>query len=1433
MFVSVVIMATRAPKGYNRPRGGSSENVRAEPDRPARPKVSTTGRPGQSRSGSGSTSARRGSSPTNRNPRKGNRRRAGRGRPPARPEPRDPILILIQWIGHALAAAWMVAAGSVGFTARRFGRSARDLDPEHRRDGVGLLWLGIAIVLAASIWWRMGNPVGRFISAFVHGGAGSVAWLTPVLAALLSWRYLRHPDRNAETGRVIIGWSALSIGVLGLVHIANGTPAPSDGAVAMRHAGGLIGFAASAPLAKVLTLWVAAPILALVAGFGILVISGTPVHRIPERMEEARVFFGRRTRVLGDNEDYSEESGEDGEKRGELEGGGRRIRGQLARAARGGRGARTAIEGGEHLRPYDSPVLSPDKRARRGTVEDPAAGLGDTPAPSAGQTAGQEADEGLLEALGFLPGTTAGDHPGDPALSSAAGGPGNAASASLPVAPPAPHEPFRRPEQLTLTGATDGSYTLPPAALLRPGSAPKARTKANDTMVAALSEVLEQFNVDAQVTGFTRGPTVTRYEIELGPAVKVERVTALSRNISYAVKSADVRIISPIPGKSAIGVEIPNLDKEIVSLGDVLKSRVAITDHHPMVVGLGKDVEGHTVVANVAKMPHMLIAGATGSGKALALDTPIPTPDGWTTMGEIQVGGEVFDEMGHACKVIAATAVMHGRPCHEVEFSDGTVIVADAEHLWLTDTAAGRARCRPQRTLYWPTADVDRVVTRAAQVLNEPDRLTGTAEVLADVGAQFRNVLYQQVVPSLPREGRMVRPRYKRGGREVGFWAPAYSRHLVYKALAEYVSTPAGSRRIRPVDAEPVTTANIAASLRHWGRVNHSVALSGPLDYPERNLPVAPYTFACLLGDGRTGGADITCADQEILAHIRDDGYVVTHHPSTQMQYTIWNRPERERRIAEALDLAEQGMSVAGAAAHVGVGLSAVLRAADGRFPQGRTGSFVPVSPRRERYRTMSEILREVGPKRIPEAYLHASIPQRRALLAGLLDTDGYCSPQGTVEFGVTNRDLAHGVLELVLGLGYKARLRTKPCKGRTEGTSTVYTVAFTPHEPVFKLSRKLARQRQVEPTSTARRRYIVDVRPVESVPVRCIEVSSPSRLYLVSRSCIPTHNSVCINGLITSVLTRATPDEVRMILVDPKRVELSIYEGIPHLITPIITNPKKAAEALDWVVGEMERRYDDLAASGFRHVDDFNKAVRAGKLTAPPASERVYQPYPYLLAIVDELADLMMVAPRDVEDSVVRITQLARAAGIHLVLATQRPSVDVVTGLIKANVPSRLAFATSSLTDSRVVLDQPGAEKLVGQGDALFLPMGASKPMRLQNAFVSEKEIRDIVAHCKKQAEPEYREDVAVAPGRSREIDSEIGDDLELLVQAAELIVSTQFGSTSMLQRKLRVGFAKAGLMDLLESRGIVGPSEGSKARDVLIKPDDLGEVLSSLRGD
>jgi S-DNA-T family DNA segregation ATPase FtsK/SpoIIIE len=842
------------------------------------------------------------------------------------------MLIMIGWIFNLFAGAWMLLAGGAGVAARGIGKGARDLHPDHRRDGVGLLWLGIAIVLAAGLWFRMDNIAGRAMQTAIGGAFGAAAWVMPVLLALLAWRFLRHPDRNSQTARAAIGWSALLVGALGLVHIANGTPHPSDGAAAMRAAGGLIGFVAAAPLAAVVTPWVAAPLLALVAGFGVLVITGTPMHRIPERLVELRDLFGHGDRDA-DVFDVSVDEEAD------APAGPRRIRGQLAK---GGTGGPAAIEAGEHVKPYDTPIIKEEARGRRsasrggrgaadpdGAAREPGAGSGLAGAALTGaaQRAGNDSDEGLLEALGF----------------GAADAGSSAATGTAPAAPviPDPSEPFRRPEQLTLTGAATGSYTLPPAALLRPGAAPKKATRANDIVVAALSEVLEQFNVDAQVTGFSRGPTVTRYEIELGPAVKVERVTALSKNISYAVKSADVRILSPIPGKSAIGVEIPNVDKETVMLGDMLRSPVAVNEHHPMVVGLGKDVEGHAIVANLAKMPHILVAGATGAGK------------------------------------------------------------------------------------------------------------------------------------------------------------------------------------------------------------------------------------------------------------------------------------------------------------------------------------------------------------------------------------------------------------------------------------------------------------------------------------------------------------STCINGLIVSVLTRATPDEVRMILIDPKRVELNIYEGIPHLITPIITSPKKASAALDWVVGEMERRYDDLAASGFKHIDDFNKAVRAGKLAAPPGSERVYTPYPYLLVIVDELADLMMVAPRDVEDSVVRITQLARAAGIHLVLATQRPSVDVVTGLIKANVPSRLAFATSSLADSRVILDQPGAEKLVGQGDALFLPMGASKPIRLQNAFVSEKEIREVVEHCKKQAQPTYFEDVSAAPAPSKEIDADIGDDLELLVQAAELIVSSQFGSTSMLQRKLRVGFAKAGrLMDLLESRGVVGPSEGSKARDVLIKPDELDEVLESLRG-
>jgi DNA segregation ATPase FtsK/SpoIIIE-like protein len=1318
----------------------------------------------------------------------------------------NPFVILIGWVLSGIAAVWMELASGVGYVARLFGDSARDLDPVHRRDGAGLAVLAAAIIAAGAAWWGIGSGLGKALTGAIRGTFGIGSWTLPILLGLLGWRLLRHPDKNAHTGRVVIGWTAFLAGVLGIVHIALGSPGPSAGAAAMRSSGGLIGFAISAPLQALLTTWAAIPLLGLLAAFGVLVITGTPLHRMPERFAEI-VFLIRRS-VRGVEAEMVEDDGQGGPA------------GLPAAPRSGRRRSSAAIEAGEHDRPYDTPLLGgllPRSAAARAPAG-PAARVPARPdreVPAGAENAAQAGvpanrssdDEVMAEALMF--GTsTVGPHgyPGSGPLGPAAATAGAEASwrrswfgAEDPVADQSAGpgsgagsrdaaKAGRIGEQLTLTSSSSSSYTLPPSALLKPGSAPKARTRANDAMVEALTMVLDQFEVDAQVTGFSRGPTVTRYAIELGPAVKVERVTALSKNIAYAVKSADVRILSPIPGKSAIGIEIPNSDREIVSLGDVLRSPVAESDHHPMVVGLGKDVEGRTVIANLAKMPHMLIAGATGAGKALAVDTPIPTSNGWTTMGEIQVGDEVFDELGERCLVIGATPVMYDRPCYEIEFSDGTVIVADAEHLWRTETAAQRgqrskalsSRARP----YWPTGDVAHVNRRAVEVLAMPDRLATTAEVLSDVGSQFRNVLYG-LVPKLPREGRNARRTYLRTGRTVGFWAPTYSRHLLYKTLAERVSTPAGFGHRRQFGDQAVTTAEIASSLRALGRVNHSIGVCGPLDYPARDLPIEPYTLGAWLGDGHSDSARITCADVEIIASIRNDGYSVTKHSGPWLYGITEETPGSAWQQSRA-------------------GISARLR---------RLG-----------------LLHD---KHIPELYLRASIEQRRALLEGLLDTDGYCGPGGDVTLALTNERLARGALDLVLGLGYKVTMRTRPCKGRNARTSVVYEVSFRPHEPVFRLRRKLVRQGDIRATSPARQRYIAAVRPVESVPVRCIEVSSASRLYLASRSCIPTHNSTCINGLIASILIRANPDEVRMILIDPKRVELTGYQGIPHLITQIITNPKRAADALQWVVGEMDRRYDDLAASGFRHMDDFNKAVKAGKVVAPPGSEREYVPYPYLLVIVDELADLMMIAPRDVEDAIVRITQLARAAGIHLVLATQRPSVDVVTGLIKANVPSRLAFATSSLTDSRVILDQPGAEKLVGQGDALFLPMGASKPIRLQNAYVTEKEIREIVAHCKRQAEPDYRDDVTAEQGGRREIDADIGDDLDDLLQAAELVVSTQFGSTSMLQRKLRVGFAKAGrLMDLLESRGVVGPSEGSKARDVLVRPDDLPDLLESLRG-
>jgi DNA segregation ATPase FtsK/SpoIIIE-like protein len=1261
-----------------------------------------------------------------------NRGRGGRRYSP--PPPTNPIVILIGWAVSVVSGVWMALAHTVGAAVRAIGRNARDLDPAHRRDGVGLAALGLAIVMVAVTWFHLGGPVGRALSAVVRGGFGSVAWVVPILLALLAWRYLRHPDRNADTARMIIGWTALIIGALGLVHIAHGTPRLGDGTAAMRAAGGVIGYAASAPLVAAVTPWVATPLLALLAGFGLLVVTGTPLHRVPGRLAELHGFVrGRRAADADEAETAEDAEGTDGSGR---------TRGQLTK---GGRKKQEAIEAGARDLPYETPLI--------GGILPKGAGAGGRPGvAAAGRFAPDDAE--ASDALAFsAPGPA---QPGQPAGGAAtaeaawhdpwpgadaakAGGP---AHAGTPAAPGGVKD--ARPEQLTLAGASDASYTLPPTALLRPGSAPKSRSRASDLMVEALSAVLEQFQVDAQVTGYTRGPTVTRYEIELAPAVKVERVTALSRNIAYAVKSADVRILSPIPGKSAIGVEIPNADREIVSLGDVLRSPAAASDHHPMVVGLGKNVEGLQVVANVAKMPHMLIAGATGAGKALALDTPIPTPHGWTTMGEVRVGGQVFDESGRRCTVTAATPVMYGRPCYEVEFSDGTVIVADAEHQWLTwdrNTRKAAGRAAPGSTAY----PADWVAWSPVTPAWSNRKAYGPGERNRMRNLRAQGLSCAQVGELLGRSAAAVQQQWNRP-------EPA-SRAL-----------------------SPRTTAQLAATLRSGQQWNHAIPAANPLMLADAELPVDPYVLGYLLGDGDTcfrGRAACDPQDRKwLLAEFRSAGYDARPYPDP---------------------------------GHFGVpGITKAWRSL--RLDQGKS---------------------------IPSMYQRGSASQRLALAQGLVDSDGYVDNHGCYRFTSSSPALAEGFRELVSGLGCVAQTHKRAGRLRAGVVCKESWEIIVPSSlPLARLPRKALAARHQWKCEQAGR-YITAVRPVPSVPVRCIQVDSPSRLYLASRSCIPTHNSTCINGLITSILLRATPDEVRMILIDPKRVELAAYQGIPHLITPIITNPKRAADALQWVVGEMERRYDDLAASGFRHLDDFNKAVRSGKLTAAADSDRVYQPYPYLLVIVDELADLMMVAPRDVEDSVVRITQLARAAGIHLVLATQRPSVDVVTGLIKANVPSRLAFATSSLTDSRVILDQPGAEKLVGQGDSLFLPMGASKPLRLQNAFVTEKEIREVVAHCKKQAEPTYRADVGAEDGPKREIDADIGDDLEYLLQAAELVVSTQFGSTSMLQRKLRVGFAKAGrLMDLLESRGVVGPSEGSKARDVLVKPDDLGTLLASLRG-
>ncbi|MFH8496603.1 FtsK/SpoIIIE family DNA translocase [Streptomyces coeruleorubidus] len=850
-------------------------------------------------------------------------------------------------IYRLVRALWLGVAHAVGAVFRGIGQGAKNLDPAHRKDGVALLLLAIALIVAAGTWADLKGPVGDLVEILVTGAFGRLDLLVPILLAVIAVRFIRHPEKPEANGRIVIGLSALVIGVLGQVHIACGSPARGEGMQAIRDAGGLIGWAMATPLSYAMGDMLAVPLLVLLTIFGLLVVTATPVNAIPQRLR----LLGVRLGIVRDPAE--DEFGEDDERYDEQwrEALPARPRGrrtpaptaydpdsaeQEALSRRRGRPRRSAVPQPDMDRPRDAV----DVAAAAAAALDGAVLHGMPPSPIVADLT-QGVTVGDREATTPTPVPAARPQQEKPEQDKPEQEKPKAGVRDLTKSPPAkPRDLPARAEQLQLSG--DITYALPSLDLLTRGGPGKARSAANDAIVAALTNVFTEFKVDASVTGFTRGPTVTRYEIELGPAVKVERITALAKNIAYAVASPDVRIISPIPGKSAVGIEIPNTDREMVNLGDVLRLAESAEDDDPMLVAFGKDVEGGYVMHSLAKMPHMLVAGATGSGK------------------------------------------------------------------------------------------------------------------------------------------------------------------------------------------------------------------------------------------------------------------------------------------------------------------------------------------------------------------------------------------------------------------------------------------------------------------------------------------------------------SSCINCLITSVMMRATPEDVRMILVDPKRVELTAYEGIPHLITPIITNPKRAAEALQWVVREMDLRYDDLAAYGYRHIDDFNRAVREGKVKPPEGSERELQPYPYLLVIVDELADLMMVAPRDVEDAIVRITQLARAAGIHLVLATQRPSVDVVTGLIKANVPSRLAFATSSLADSRVILDQPGAEKLIGKGDGLFLPMGANKPTRMQGAFVTEEEIAGVVQHCKDQMAPVFRDDVTVGTKQKKEIDEDIGDDLDLLCQAAELVVSTQFGSTSMLQRKLRVGFAKAGrLMDLMESRNIVGPSEGSKARDVLVKPDELDGVLALIRGE